>query len=109
MRILNICMNKIHCITITLHLHYINRKTVFFQLHKIKSTPSLACIALKINSIPEIKKIVEKKKKNCENEKLDYPRYLGEFYYHGTMNLLCISKPTSIHNWVTFCGSSYFD
>ena len=55
------------------------------------------------------KKFVEKKKskKNfffCETEKLDYPRFLGVFYYHGTMNLPCIREPTSIRNWVTFCG-----
>ena len=55
-----------------------------------------------------LKNFYEKKiKKNiffCENEKLDYPRFLGVFYYHGTMNLPCIREPTSIRNWVTFCG-----
>ena len=54
------------------------------------------------------KKFVEKKNSKkkflfCENEKLDYPRFLGHFYYHGTIDLPCISKPTSIRNWVTFC------
>ena len=42
----------------------------------------------------------------CENEKLDYPRFLGDFYCNGTMNLPCIREPTSIRNWVTFCGVS---
>ena len=46
------------------------------------------------------------KKKNffCENEKLDYTRFLEDFYYHGTLNLPCIRGLTSIRNWVTFCG-----
>ena len=56
------------------------------------------------------KKFVEKKnfKKKifCETEKLDYPRFLGDFYYHGTMNLPCIREPTSIRNWVTFCDQN---
>ena len=57
------------------------------------------------------KKFVENfffQKKNffCENEKLDYPRFLEDFYYHGTMILPCIREPTSIRNWVTFCGRS---
>ena len=42
----------------------------------------------------------------CENEKLNYPRFLGDFYYHGTMNVPCISESTSIRNWVTFCGKA---
>ena len=42
----------------------------------------------------------------CENEKLDYPRFLGDFYYHGKMNVPCISEPKSIRNWVTFCGQA---
>ena len=41
----------------------------------------------------------------CENEKLNYARFLGDFYYHGTMNVPCISEKMSIRNWVTFCGS----
>ena len=58
-----------------------------------------------------LKKKFSKKKKNfkkkkifCENEKLNYPRFLGDFYYHGTMNVPCISESTSIRNWVTFCA-----
>ena len=50
------------------------------------------------------KKIFKKENFFCENEKLNYFRFLGHFYYHGTMNLPCISKSTSIRNWVTFCG-----
>ena len=54
-----------------------------------------------------LKNFYEKKiKKNiffCENEKLDYPRFLVDFYYHGTINVPCIKEPTSIRNWVTFC------
>ena len=41
------------------------------------------------------KKIWKKKfekKKNCENSKLFYPRYLGYFYYHGSMILPCIRQ-----------------
>ena len=58
-----------------------------------------------------LKKFLEKKKIQkkfffCENEKLDYPRVLGVFYYHGTIILPCIIKPTSICNWVTFCSVS---
>ena len=51
--------------------------------------------------------VIKKIKKNsfCETEKSDYPRFLGHFYYHGTIDLPCISKPTSIRNWVTFCVS----
>ena len=45
-----------------------------------------------------------KKKKNCGNSKLDYPRYLRDFYYHGTMNVSCIRQQETIRNWGTFCG-----
>ena len=41
-------------------------------------------------------KIFTKKKKKCENEKLDYPRFLVDFYYHGTINVPCIREPMSI-------------
>ena len=51
------------------------------------------------------KKKIKKKIFFCETEKLDYPRFLGDFYYHGILNLPCISKSTSIRNWVTFCAS----
>ena len=40
----------------------------------------------------------------CENRKLDYHRFLGDIFYHGTLNLPCIRESTSIRNWVTFCG-----
>ena len=50
------------------------------------------------------KKKIQKKIFFCENEKLNYPRLLGDFYYHGTMNVPCISELSSIRNWVTFCG-----
>ena len=40
----------------------------------------------------------------CENSKLVYPRYLGYFYYHGTMILPCIRQPETFRNWVNFCG-----
>ena len=50
------------------------------------------------------KKKIKKKNFFCENEKLNYPRFLGDFYYHGTMNVPCISELLSIRNWVTFCG-----
>ena len=55
------------------------------------------------------KKFVEKKKfqkKNffCETEKLDYPKFLGDFYYHGRLNLPCIREQMRIRNWVTFCA-----
>ena len=53
----------------------------------------------------EIKKIVEKFF-FCENEKWNYPRFLEDFHYHGTMNVPCISEKMSIRNWVTFCGWS---
>ena len=56
-----------------------------------------------------VKKICQKKKNSCENEKLDLPRYLGTFYYHGTMILSCISEPTSIRNWVTFCDFTIYN
>ena len=51
------------------------------------------------------------KKKNffCENEKSNYPRFLGDFYYHGTMNIPCISEMSSICNWVTFCGPTKYN
>ena len=50
------------------------------------------------------KKIFKKKIFFCENEKLNYFRFLGHFYYHGTLNVPCISESKSIRNWVTFCG-----
>ena len=50
------------------------------------------------------KKKISKKKKFCENEKLNYFRFLGHFYYHGTLNVPSISELKSIRNWVTFCG-----
>ena len=95
-----------------LYLKYINRKTVFFQLNKIKVTPILKLTLVKRLKIYSkknrqkhlLKKKISKKYFFCENEKLDYPRFLGDFYYHGTMNLPCIIELTSIRNWVTFCG-----
>ena len=44
------------------------------------------------------KNFYKKKKKFCENETLDYPRFLVDFYYHGTINVPCIREPTSIRN-----------
>ena len=29
----------------------------------------------------------EKKKKNCDNSKLDKTKFLGDFYFHRTMNV----------------------
>ena len=49
------------------------------------------------------KKKNQKKNFFCENEKLDYTRFLEDFYYHGTLILPCIRGRTSIRNWVTFC------
>ena len=46
----------------------------------------------------------EKKKKNCENLKLVYSRFLRDFYYHGTMNVPCIRRQETIRNWGTFCA-----
>ena len=43
------------------------------------------------------------KKKNCENSKLVYPRFLGYFYSPGTMNVPCTRQQESIRNWRTFC------
>ena len=39
------------------------------------------------------------------SQSTDYPRYLGDFYYGGTLILQCIKQPVTIHNWVTFCGT----
>ena len=36
-----------------------------------------------------------------------YPRFLGDFYYHGTMNVPSISEKMSIRNLVTFCGTGH--
>ena len=46
------------------------------------------------------KKKIEKiwkiwKRKKCENSKLDYPRFLGAYYFHGTINDQCTSKQES--------------
>ena len=35
---------------------------------------------------------------------MNYFRFLGHFYYHGTLNVPSISETKSIRNWVTFCG-----
>ena len=48
--------------------------------------------------------ILRSKKKFCENSKLVYPRYLGYFYYHGTMIFPCIRQQETIRNCVTFCA-----
>ena len=52
------------------------------------------------------KKISKKKNFFCENEKSNNPRFLGDFYYHGTINVPSISESMSIRNWVTFCANS---
>ena len=39
------------------------------------------------------------------SQSTDNPRYLGDFYYGGTLILQCIKQPATIRNWVTFCGS----
>jgi len=66
------------------------------------------CFKCDFNKVKRIKKKFTKKKiknkKNCENSKFDNPRFLGAFYYHGTMNVPCISKQESIRNWRTYCG-----
>ena len=109
-------MDKIHYIPMILYLNYIHKKNqFFFQLNRIKGPPILRLTLLKRLKVSSKEKkwpikFVKKKKKKikkrffCENQKLDYPRFLGDFYYQGTINLPCISKPTSIRNWVTFCG-----
>jgi hypothetical protein len=62
---------------------------------------------LLLKRLKKLKKIEKKKfEKNCENSKLVYPRYLGYFYYHGTIILPCIRQQETIRNWVTFCGQS---
>ena len=40
----------------------------------------------------------------CPSQSTDKPRYLRYFYEEGRINVPCISKLTSIRNWVTFCG-----
>ena len=113
-----LCKDKIHYITMILHWNYINRKKKILIKQDQQYSDPKACIALKVKSISQInkkkwsKKFYEKKKKKkkkkffffffCENEKLDDPRYLGDFYYRGTMNVPCIRESTSICNWVTF-------
>ena len=109
-------MNKIHYITIILYLHYINRKTFFFSITQYQKCSILKLVCLKDykytrNKKKCIKKFSKKKKFQkkiffCENEKLNYPRFLGHFYYHGTLNVPSISKKMSIRNWGTFCGTS---
>ena len=41
----------------------------------------------------------------CMYQSTDYPKYLGDFYYGGTLILQCIKQLATIPNWVTFCGS----
>ena len=43
----------------------------------------------------------------CDNSKLVKPRFLRDFYFHGTLNVPCTSKQESIRNWRTFCGQTY--
>ena len=66
------------------------------------------CLKFTFKKVGRIKKKIIKKIFDfyffCENSKLVYPRYLGYFYYHGTMILPCIRQQETIHNWVTFCG-----
>ena len=38
------------------------------------------------------------------SQSTDYPRYLGDFYYGGTLILQCIKQLATICNWVTFCA-----
>ena len=44
----------------------------------------------------------------CPSQSTDKPRYLRYFYEEGKINVPCISKLTSIRNWVTFCGPILF-
>ena len=66
------------------------------------------CLKFTFKKVERIKKIwkknFEKKKKSCEISNLNKPRFLRDFYSHGTMNVPCTSKQESIRNWRTFCG-----
>ena len=46
---------------------------------------------------------IKKNEKKCENSKSLYPRFLGDFYFYGTMNVSCTRQQESIRNWGTFC------
>ena len=37
------------------------------------------------------------------SQSTDYAKYLGDFYYGGTLILQCIKQLATIRNWVTFC------
>ena len=45
------------------------------------------------------KKKIKKKKKICDNSKLDETKFLGDFYFHKTMNV-----PSSIQKWLFATG-----
>ena len=73
-------------------------------LKRLKVYPKLKNLTKKFFE----KKKIQKKIFFCENEKLNYTRFLGVFYYHWTMNVPCISEKMSIRNWVTFLSSRPF-
>ena len=67
------------------------------------------CLKITFKKVGRIKKKLKKKslkKNNCENSKLVYPRFLEDFYSHGTMNVPCTRQQESICNWGTFCGNN---